>query len=1303
MANEETTDTQAEVTEANTVVVPVPEPGQNLTVAVEADQIPQIKFDPGTESTQEFVGSDLVFTLDNGAVLTFEDFAASINDGEVTSIMLEDGSIIPIDALIAAWNLEVPETAAGADAAGGGGSRYGDDLGEALGGIDKLGVQDPNPFGGEASEGLDDEQTTEPEPIVNPEQDITISISDSAQFINEEGQESDTFTISLSEEILPGNVVTVKVGFTLDTDTSDSDFTTPPPEASRSAAETPTGVSFDKATGILTFTDEFEGTELSFTVTAQDDDLSESSETLTITLSDATSLIGTATAAASEDVTVIDNDTPTVSVTAIEGSTAEEGNPVTFQVELDKASNESTEVTVNVFTGQNDDAIDGVDYDATGDDPNPADVQTYTVTIPAGDTEATFTVDTYEDAIFEGDETFSAEITGATNNNGAVNFNSTPATGTITDNEGQGTVSIDDVTVTEPDDGGTATATFTVTLTQAADEDVTIDFTTADGTAISGGTGVAETDYDLTSGTVTILAGQTSATIDVTVNGDEVYEGNENYFVNLTDINGPASIADNQGLGTITDNEGQGTVSIDDVTVTEPDDSGTVTAAFTVTLTQVADADVTVHFVTADNTAIADGPGLAQNDYDANSGTVIIPEGQTSATINVTVNGDNYFEGNESYYVNLTSVDGPAGLSTDIEGIGTITDNDTTPEVGTSTAIVSEEGLLPDGIPDTEGSPSDVSDSATFTGNIAVSDADGDSLTVTFEDPPANGEFTSSGLDVSWTGGGTNILTGTAGGNTVATISILNNGDYTVNLEGPIDHPETNVEDVASFDVTVRASDGFQSSTGTLTVRIEDDAPSIGTVPNAVITAESGVTLVADTGFESGADSNGAALTFSAAATSVDAEGFIKSSYEQDGETMSSYLTFDGSKLKYTDGGDGSLIAKTADGTTDVYTISADPATGEYTLEMLETLDELQVFAQFNTNDVSGSNSDFYLIAGMSNTNGSVGVELKASAYNADNDLVETVNTRSDFLGVGQRQDVANDDKGDNDILVLEFAKADSWDISTGEPVNGVFETADLSAINFSTVAFGTGEQLAWTAYLDGNVAGSGTIDGTGSESSVSNLQEYTLGPLEVGSEFDTIEFSATEGSSYKIGGINILVANGTVDQSTGVTLVGTDGDNDATATQTIDLTFSSNETLEGSSGSDAITGGSGDDMITGGLGNDILVGGEGEDTFIFSANAGEGIDTISDFILSKDTLSFTDLLDPEDDGLADDLSAYADTITVAVVGEDLVLTVPDQGGGPAETTVTLAGLGNEYADYNGGTLGEMIDDAVVNVDTYAS
>ncbi len=916
MANENTTSIQDEVTAANTVVVPTPEPGQAVTVTLQAEQIPQINFDPGTESTQEFVGTDLVFTLDNGAVLTFVDFAANINDGEVTSIMLEDGSIIPIDALVAAWNLEVPETAAGEAPASGGSSAYVDDMGDALGGIDKLGVQDPDTFDAGAPQVVEDEQ--QPLPAENL-----------------------------------------------------------PPDALN--------------------------------------DLADGNESVTI--------------------------------------------------------DEDTQATGNVLAN---------------------------------------TVD--------------------------------------------------------PDGGPASVVDFSV-----------------DGT--------------------TYNAGQTATIANVgalTIAADGGYT-----FTPLADYNGPVP----QATYTVTD-------GID-----------TVTSTLDIAITPVNDV----------------------------------------------------------------------------------------PVVGNASATVSEEGLL-DGIPDTVGSPSDVSDSVTFTGNIAVSDADGDSLSLTLEDPPVDGEFTSNGVAVTWTGSGTNTLTGMAGSTPVATISIASNGDYTVTLKGPIDHPGVNVEDVASFDVTVRASDGFQSSTGTLTVHIEDDSPSIGNVPNAVITAEAGVELVADTGFKSGADSNGAALTFSAAATSVDADGFIKASYEHEGETLSSYLTFGGSKLKYTEAEDGSLTAKTADGTTDVYSISADPATGEYTLQMHETLDALQVFAQFSTSDISGSNSDFYLITGMSNDNGNVGVELKASAYDADDNLMETVNTRDDFFGVGGGQDVANNDKGDNDTLVLEFAKADSWDSSTGDPVDGAFESANLSTINFSTIAFGAGEQLSWTAYLDGNVAASGTIDGTGSDTSSSNLQEYSLGPLEVGSLFDTIEFSAAEGTSYKIGGINILVADGTLDQSTGVTLVGTDADNDATAVQTINLTFSSNETLQGSSGEDVITGGSGDDMITGGLGNDILVGGEGEDVFLFTAQGGEGSNTLADFNVGDgynvggDVLSFTDLLDLDEDSDidGDDLALFTDSVTVANDGTDLTLTIPNVGDPGSPTIVTLAGVGADYDSGFSGSLTELINTVdsngnQINIDTFAT
>ncbi|MEG4632537.1 calcium-binding protein [Microcoleus sp. AR_TQ3_B6] len=62
-----------------------------------------------------------------------------------------------------------------------------------------------------------------------------------------------------------------------------------------------------------------------------------------------------------------------------------------------------------------------------------------------------------------------------------------------------------------------------------------------------------------------------------------------------------------------------------------------------------------------------------------------------------------------------------------------------------------------------------------------------------------------------------------------------------------------------------------------------------------------------------------------------------------------------------------------------------------------------------------------------------------------------------------------------------------------------------------------------------------------------------------------------------------------------------------------------SNDILIGGGGSDNLSGGKGFDTLNGGLGNDILVGGAGNDVFVFGA--GLGIDNISDFTNSQDTL----------------------------------------------------------------------------------
>jgi Ca2+-binding RTX toxin-like protein len=74
----------------------------------------------------------------------------------------------------------------------------------------------------------------------------------------------------------------------------------------------------------------------------------------------------------------------------------------------------------------------------------------------------------------------------------------------------------------------------------------------------------------------------------------------------------------------------------------------------------------------------------------------------------------------------------------------------------------------------------------------------------------------------------------------------------------------------------------------------------------------------------------------------------------------------------------------------------------------------------------------------------------------------------------------------------------------------------------------------------------------------------------------------------------------------------GFDGDDTLTGRQ-------GNDIIVGGGGSDNLSGGKGFDTLNGGLGNDDLVGGAGNDVFVLGA--GLGVDTISDFTNSQDTV----------------------------------------------------------------------------------
>ncbi len=114
-------------------------------------------------------------------------------------------------------------------------------------------------------------------------------------------------------------------------------------------------------------------------------------------------------------------------------------------------------------------------------------------------------------------------------------------------------VSINDVTVAEGN-AGTAPATFTVSLDRPSPSPVTVDFATANGSA------VAPADYASTAGTVTFAPGETTKPVIVPVNGDTVDEPDETFTVTLSAAGG-AAITDPVGVGTIVDDDRDGVFS----------------------------------------------------------------------------------------------------------------------------------------------------------------------------------------------------------------------------------------------------------------------------------------------------------------------------------------------------------------------------------------------------------------------------------------------------------------------------------------------------------------------------------------------------------------------------------------------------------------------------------------------------------------------------------------------------------------------------------------------------------------------
>ncbi|WP_370677708.1 Calx-beta domain-containing protein [Pleomorphomonas sp. PLEO] len=456
--------------------------------------------------------------------------------------------------------------------------------------------------------------------ILNDDQP-SLSINDVSLSEGDAGTSSATFTVSLSQPAGAG-------GVSFDIATADG---------------TATGGVDYVASSLTGQTIAAGSSSATFTVQVNGDTLNEPNETFFVNVSNVS---GASVADAQGQGTIVNDDgQPTLSIDDVSVNEGNSGTTTaTFTVSLSAASGQTVSVNYASADGT---ATAGSDYVA----------RSGTLTFAPGTTAQGVAVTINGDTAIEPSETFSVNLSGASN----ATIAQATGTGTILNDDGQPSLSINDVSLSEGN-AGTSAFTFTVSLSQPAGAGgVSFDIATADGTATAGVDYVAASQAGQT-----IAAGASSATFTVQVSGDTLNEPNETFFANVTNVSG-ASVADAQGQGTIVNDDGSPTLSIDDVSVNEGN-SGTTTATFTVSLSSASGQTVSVGYASADGTAVAG------SDYVAVSGTLTFAPGTTTKTFTVAIVGDTTVEPDEAFSVNLSGASNATIARA--TGTGTVSNDD---------------------------------------------------------------------------------------------------------------------------------------------------------------------------------------------------------------------------------------------------------------------------------------------------------------------------------------------------------------------------------------------------------------------------------------------------------------------------------------------------------------------------------------------------------------------------------------------------------------------------------------------------
>ena len=222
-------------------------------------------------------------------------------------------------------------------------------------------------------------------------------------------------------------------------------------------------------------------------------------------------------------------------------------------------------------------------------------------------------------------------------------------------------VSIDDVSITEPN--SPQDITFTVKLGTVYAEDVSFNYELRSGTA------VINKDFSGSNGVITIPAGNTQATISITILPDEVDEYDEQFTVELTNpVNCDFSIP--VGTCTIIDNDDPGSYSFASAAISAKEGTDDF-AVFTVNLDEISEKETWVRYITIDISAVAG------QDYTAEADTLFFTPGTTTGTISIPILNDDIFEpALEQFVLNIVEAGNLAFNNLASVKLALITDDD---------------------------------------------------------------------------------------------------------------------------------------------------------------------------------------------------------------------------------------------------------------------------------------------------------------------------------------------------------------------------------------------------------------------------------------------------------------------------------------------------------------------------------------------------------------------------------------------------------------------------------------------------